>query len=57
MNKIYRIVLFIIVGLVIGLSSCGKNKLKDVTFTKSPTTLYVGDEFQFEYTLQEEVSV
>ena len=28
MNKIYRIVLFIIVGLVIGLSSCGKNKLK-----------------------------
>jgi N-acetylmuramoyl-L-alanine amidase CwlA len=57
MNKIYRIVLFIIVGLVIGLSSCGKNKLKDVTFTKSPTTLYVGDEFEFEYTLQEGVSV
>lgn len=57
MNKIYRIVLLLIVGLVIGLSSCGKNKLKEVSFSKTPHTLYIGDEFEMEYTLQDGASV
>ena len=57
MKKIINLSLLMLFVLVLGLSSCGKNKLKDVTFTKEPTTLYVGEEFKFEFTKQDDVVV
>ena len=57
MKKIFSLTLLMIFVLVLGLTSCGKGKLKDVDFTKEPTTMYVGDEFRFEFTLQDKVNV
>lgn len=57
MKKIFSLSLLMLFVLMLGLTSCGKNKLKDVTFSKEPTNLYVGEEFKFEYTLQDNVIV
>ena len=57
MKKIYNITLVLLLVLVLGLSSCGKNKLKDVTFKNVPTSMYVGEEVTLEYELQENASI
>ncbi|MBQ4571034.1 MAG: InlB B-repeat-containing protein [Bacilli bacterium] len=57
MRKIYNITLVLLLVLVLGLSSCGKNKLKDVTFKNAPTTMYVGEEVTLEYELQDKASI
>ncbi|MBE6131029.1 MAG: hypothetical protein E7183_04845 [Erysipelotrichaceae bacterium] len=57
MKKIYNITLVLLLVLVLGLSSCGKNKLKDVTFKNAPTTMYVGEEVTLEYELQVNASI
>ena len=57
MKKICYLIILMSFTLILGLSSCGKNKLNEVQFTKVPTDLLVGEEFEFEYTLQEGVNV
>ena len=57
MKKVFSLMILMLFVLVLGLASCGKNKLKDVSFTNEPTSLYVGEEFKFEYTKQDNVTV
>lgn len=57
MKKIFNITLVALLVLVLSLSSCSKKKLKDVSFSNVPTSLYVGEEVEIKYELQDKASV
>ena len=57
MKKIFTLSLITLLVVVLSLTSCKKNKLNDVSFNNTISSMYVGEEVTLGYELQEGASV